>query len=210
MTACFSLLNMNRRPPHREDQLRRALAVEAARIMAEHGVQDFLLAKRKAAERLRVNDQTLLPKNAEVEAALFEHQRLFRGTLHAQELSHLRTTALRLMQLLKEFKPHLVGSVLSGSADAHTEITLHVFVDQTEQLVLRLLDQGIDVRHTESKFRYRVHHFVSIPSFKFVAGHQAVEIVAFPLSGLRQAPLSPIDGNLMRRADINAVQSLLQ
>jgi len=37
---------------HRAEDLRRALAQEAARIMAEHGNRDFLQAKRKAADRL--------------------------------------------------------------------------------------------------------------------------------------------------------------
>ena len=37
-----------KRHPTRTDKLRRALAQEAARIMAEHGIRDFLVAKRKA------------------------------------------------------------------------------------------------------------------------------------------------------------------
>ena len=41
-----------RRQQGRETQIRRMLAVEAARLMAEQGIQDFLLAKRKAAARL--------------------------------------------------------------------------------------------------------------------------------------------------------------
>jgi len=72
----------------RADNLRRALAQEAARIMAEHGVQDFLLAKRKAAERLGVTDvSAVLPKNREIEVALAEYQRLFGGESHAETLS---------------------------------------------------------------------------------------------------------------------------
>ncbi|MBV8307804.1 MAG: hypothetical protein JO274_10025, partial [Gammaproteobacteria bacterium] len=45
---------MKRNP--RGENLRRALAQEAARIMAEHGIRDFLVAKRKAAERFGVAD----------------------------------------------------------------------------------------------------------------------------------------------------------
>jgi hypothetical protein len=32
----------------------------------------------------------------------------------------------------------------------------------------------------------------------------------FPVDGIRQAPMSPIDGKPMRRADKDAVQELLQ
>ena len=42
------------------ENLRRALAQEAARVMAEHGVSDFLFAKRKAAERFGVTDHAVL------------------------------------------------------------------------------------------------------------------------------------------------------
>ena len=51
--------------------------------MAEHGIGDFLAAKRKAAERLGVEDgAAMLPKNSEIEAALAEYQRLFGGESH--------------------------------------------------------------------------------------------------------------------------------
>src|SRR5260221_4973041 len=66
----------------RAEDLRRALAQEAARIMAEHGIEDFLQAKRKAADRLGVNDVAGLPKNIEIEAALRAHQRLFGRDSH--------------------------------------------------------------------------------------------------------------------------------
>ena len=52
----------------RAEDLRRALAQEAARLMAEHGIDDFLQAKRKAADRLGVNDVAVLPKNVEIES----------------------------------------------------------------------------------------------------------------------------------------------
>ena len=54
----------------RAEILRRAVAEEAARLMSEHGIGDFLQAKRKAAERLGVDDVAALPKNTEIEAAL--------------------------------------------------------------------------------------------------------------------------------------------
>ena len=56
-----------RQSPIRSDNLRRALAQEAARIMAEHGIQDFRIAKRKAAERFGVTERRVLPRNTEIE-----------------------------------------------------------------------------------------------------------------------------------------------
>jgi len=87
---------MQRRASARNGNLRRALAQEAARIMAQHGIHDFLTAKRKAAERLGYTDFSALPRNTEIEQALVEYQRLFDAGTHAQSLQAQRRAALRL------------------------------------------------------------------------------------------------------------------
>jgi hypothetical protein len=200
---------MKRRGNLRTEQLRQALAQEAARLMAEQGIEDFLLAKRKAAERLFVSDASVLPKNAEIEAALAEHQRLFHAQLHDTQLRTLRRTAQRLMRTLKPFEPRLVGSVLSGTASANSEINLHVFADQPEHVALHLLEHGIEHQHAEKKLRYESDRLIGYPSFKFVAGKHAIEVVVFPVNGIRQAPLSPVDGKPMQRAPIAELDTLL-
>ena len=81
---------MSRRPNPRADLLRQAVAEEAARIMREQGVDDFLLAKRKAADRLGVTDASILPRNTEIEAARAAHQRLFAADRHEADLASLR------------------------------------------------------------------------------------------------------------------------
>ena len=101
-----------------------ALAQEAARIMSEQGIDDYGLAKRKAAERLGASDIAVLPKNTEIEAALAAHHRLFEGSKHSNALSALRRTALQAMKLLDSFQPRLVGPVLSGTADANGKATI--------------------------------------------------------------------------------------
>jgi hypothetical protein len=37
-----------------------------------------------------------------------------------------------------------------------------------------------------------------------------VEATVFPLNGVRQAPISPIDGKPMRRADVETVRRLIE
>ncbi len=54
--------------------------------MAEHGIRDFLVAKRKALHASGVTDGAVLPKNTEIELALVEHQRLFGGETHTESL----------------------------------------------------------------------------------------------------------------------------
>ena len=61
---------------------RARIASAAARLMAEDGIADFTLAKRKAARQLGLTDNAPLPDNAEVEAALRDYQELYQGDEH--------------------------------------------------------------------------------------------------------------------------------
>jgi hypothetical protein len=200
---------MSRRPNPRADLLRQAVAEEAARIMREQGVDDFLQAKRKAADRLGVTDAAILPRNTEVEAALVAHQRLFGADRHEASLVALRRSALEAMRLMADFQPRLVGPVLAGTASPHSEITLHLFSETPEAVSLRLEERGVPHEVLERRLRYERDRTVTYPALRFVAGRQTVDAVVFPLDGIRQAPSSPVDGKPMRRASVAEVEALL-
>jgi hypothetical protein len=200
---------MNRRASPRNGNLRRALAQEAARIMAQHGIHDFLTAKRKAAAALGVGDSSALPRNTEIEQALVEYQRLFDAGGHEQTLQEQRRAALHAMHWLSQFEPRLVGPVLSGTATAHADIQLHLFADRSENVMLRLMDQGIAHEITERRVRLDSERTKAYPGLRFAVHNQYVEATVFPLDGIRQAPVSPVDGKPMRRADVAELASLL-
>ena len=200
---------MSRRPNPRADLLRQAVADEAARIMNEQGVDDFLLAKRKAAERLGVTDASILPRNTEIEAAMMAHHRLFAHDRHAADLTNLRRAALSAMRLMADFQPRLVGPVLNGSASAHSEINLHLFSETPEAVSLRLDERGVPHEVLERRVRFERDRAVGYPALRFVAGRQTVDAVVFPLDGIRQSPSSPVDGKPMRRASTTEVEDLL-
>ena len=151
----------------------------------------------------------MLPKNTEIEEALAEHHRLFEGPNHRSVLADLRHTALKAMRLLRDFHPRLVGSVLSGTASAHSDINLHLFADRPEMVGLRLMEQGIPHQVAERRLRYEPGRIVAYPAFRFVAGDQPIDAVVFPFDGIRQSPSSPVDGKPMRRADASELEVLL-
>ena len=193
----------------RGDDLRRALAQEAARIMFEHGVDDYGFAKRKAAERLDAGEYAVLPKNSEIEAALLEYQRLFAADTHADTLAEQRRAALHAMELLDGFEPRLVGPVLTGSATPHQEISLHVFADSPEAVSLRLMDQGVPYRVIEHRVRMNAERVLQVPAVAFTSGDFGVDATVFAADDIRQAPLSPTDSKPMRRADRAEVEILV-
>lgn len=203
---------MQRKSPNEDDRGRQLLAQEAARIIVDQGLRDYRIAKIKAAERLGMNSRGALPGNTEIEQAIAEHLLLFGGESHAGFLQGLRSTALSVMQLLEDFTPRLVGPVLAGTADDNSAINLHVFADSSELVALFLGERGFVCRLYERRLKSRRGRNVQpdiIPGYEFQFEGEPVEATVFPVDGIRQAPLSPIDGKPMRRADKKGVRALL-
>lgn len=189
-------------------QIRERIAKEAARVMCEAGVGDFQLAKRKALQRLRIHEQRNLPSNQEIEAAVSEYQRLFRADSQPLRLAALRMTALRAMRFLQRFQPRLVGAVLSGTADEHSDVCLHLFAETAEEVGLFLLDHAIPHEHGERSMRFASDDTQRVPTCRFVADDVPVELVIFAQRTRRRVPLSPVDGKPMQRATLQAVEAL--
>ena len=119
--------------------------------MIEHGIADFGLAKRKAAERFGVRSAGALPSNGEIQASLAERQRIFEPATHDERLSTLRRTAARIMEYLAPFRPRLVGSVLAGTPTVNATIELHVFSDSPEVVAALLEKCGFALKDTQRR-----------------------------------------------------------
>ena len=133
---------MNRRNA-RQNGLRASIAAAAARIMAEDGIDDFALAKRKAARQLGADERSGLPTNEEIEAELLSYRALYQPDEHAERIDALRRVALDAMRALEQFNPYLTGPVLRGSAGRYAEIDLQLFPESAKAVELFLLDRGI-------------------------------------------------------------------
>jgi hypothetical protein len=192
------------------ERARLMVAQEAARIIVNQGIRDFGIAKKKAAERLGLGDRGSLPGNVEIEQAVSEHLQLFAGDSHADLLQTMRQAALSAMELLSAFRPRLVGPVLNGTADANSVINLHVFADSAESVAHALDRHGFNYKSYERRLKSRRDRAETYAGFEFHHGEAAVQATVFPVDGIRQAPISPIDGKPMKRADEKAVRELLR
>lgn len=202
---------MPRRGNARDSRMRERLIQLAARLMAEEGIRDFYLAKRKAADRLGAPDTRNLPQNREIQAALTDYQRLFGGAAQLRHVRYLREAALEAMEFFRSFRPRLVGSVLEGTANAYSDINLHVFADTPEEVTLFLMEQHIPFEEDWRRFRFSgVDDYLFLPVCRFVAGDTRIDLTVFDYLGLRQPPRSRTDGQPMRRANRAAVRRLLE
>jgi predicted nucleotidyltransferase len=150
-----------------DGKLRQAIALEAARLMYERLETEYFTAKRKAAKRLcrgGVKPEDL-PSNAEIRDQVQLFARLHEGDRRTENLREMRLDALRMMRLLRPFRPRLIGSVMTGHVRKGSDIDLHVFSD-SPALVTDLLDQAgcqYDlerkqvVKHGESRLFTHIH-----------------------------------------------------
>lgn len=193
-----------------DDRVRRLIAEEAARVILEEGLADYGAAKRKAAGRLDLAHTRNLPRNAEIESAVADRQRLFATPDDADHLAVLRRTAIHAMKQFAACSPRLVGSVLQGTATKWSDINLHVFADTPESVMFALVEAGIPFRNDEHRFKIAGNgNYETRPTLRFMAGEAEVELVIFPVNGIRQAPPGPVGGRPMQRADIREVETLL-
>ena len=201
---------MGRKSSIVSDRARQLLAQEAARIIVDQGIQDYRIAKTKAALRLGMTERGSLPGNAEIERAVTEHLRIFGRETHVDLLRALREAALTVMEKLSLYTPRLVGPVLHGTAAANSPVNLHVFADSSESVAMTLQAQNIAYRPFERRLKSRRDRVETFAAFRFACNDAAIEATVFPVDGVRQAPISPVDGRPMRRADRNTVLGLLR
>lgn len=195
----------------RGERERQRIAQEAARLVRESGIHDLDHARRKAALWLGIHDEARWPRQAQVEAALREQQRLFDTGLQPEALRLRREAALQAMRFLHAFKPRLTGAVLAGTADANSPVTLHLHCDDADAVQRFLHEQHIPAEARTHGVRIGAHASPQrVPAWEFAADGIAFELAVLPEDALRNPPLSAEDGKPLPRAGLAQVQSLMR
>jgi hypothetical protein len=192
-----------------DGKLRQAIALEAARLMYERVETEYFTAKRKAARRLcrgslKPED---LPSNAEIRDQIQTFARLHEGDRRTRNLREMRVEALRLMRLLRQFRPRLIGSVMTGHVRKGSDIDLHLFCD-APALITDLLEQDgcqFDLerkqvtKHGESRVFTHIHVH---DRFNF-------ELTVYPEDKAHYVFKSSITGKPIERASIAELEEFL-
>jgi hypothetical protein len=129
-----------------DGQQRTVIAQAAARLIAEHGITDWSMAKRKAARALDLATGVPLPGDDEIEAALTDYHALFSGDAHDAFIREQRKEALTWMRNLTDFAPRLTGGVAAGWATADSGIRLELDADNAKSVELALINAGLRYR----------------------------------------------------------------
>lgn len=190
-------------------QMRQRIAQLAARMMAEDGIEDVGVAKRKAARQAGAPETRNLPDNTEVEAALREYLQLYQTVEQSDRLDALREDALELMAWLERFQPHLVGAALAGHAGRYAEVDLHVFADSPKDLELFLINRNIDFTSRESRF-WVAGEPRSVPVYEIDGPQSGARITVFEPDDLRHPVRSSPGGHPMDRANPQRVRDAMK
>ena len=122
---------------------RERIAHTAARLIAEHGLTDWALAKRKAARQLMLPESAPFPSNDEIEAALVSYHALYAPKVHEASLRTQREEALVWMKRFAAWDPLLVGGVAAGWATVHSDIRLELVADDAKSVEIALANDNV-------------------------------------------------------------------
>jgi len=191
-----------------QQHMRQRIAAAAARIMAVDGIDDFALAKRKAARQLGAEATQALPANEEIEEQLRAYQSLYQGEEQRARLAFLRRQALHLMGRLQPFRPYLCGPVLKGTAGRYSEIDLQLFTDDAKGVELFFLNNAIEYDVSEQR-HFAGDQMRSVPVFQVDWNDARANIAVFGANDERSVLKSSPSGRAIERAGATAVEQLM-
>ena len=125
---------------------RKKVAREAATLLYSGTEKEFKQAKLKAAKTFGVK---FLPTNLEVALELDKIAEENEGSMRQERLIKMRTETLKLMKVLKEYSPQLVGSVWRGTIYRESDIDIAVYHDEPNNVMETLRENHFKIARTE-------------------------------------------------------------
>lgn len=200
---------MSKPRSRRDNNLRRHLAYIAARMIAEDGVADYATAKQKAARQAGLADTNLLPDNQEIEEALREYQGLYQKDEQPAHLRRLREVAVKVMREFDDFRPALVGSVLSGTAGQYSDVNLQLFTDDVKALTMFLLNRRYRFEEGSRRVR-RGDRLEEVPQISLEVDDVTVTLTVLDRDDERSAARPRPEDDAPMRARLAEVEALLE
>ena len=189
--------------------MRERIAAAAARIMAEDGIDDFALAKRKAARQLGAPETEALPRNDEIEDELRAYRALYQPEEHVERIAELRRIALDAMRALERFNPYLTGAVLKGTAGPYAEVELQLFPESAKEVEIFLLERNIAFATHEGR-RFSGDRTHAMSEFSLSWQDTPLKLSVFDPRDERLALKTSQAGRVMERAGMAEVGALLR
>jgi predicted nucleotidyltransferase len=185
---------------------------------------EYFRAKLKAARRIARGDFKPgdLPSNREIRDQIQVWAQLQEGQRRTENLRDMRLEALRMMRILKAFRPRLIGSTLTGHVRRGSDIDLHLFSDSIESVAALLDEQGLSYeverkqvrKHGEERTFVHIHIRDRFPfELTIYASDKAHYVFKSSVTGkaIERASIAELEQRLAREyPDIPLDQSVLE
>ncbi len=191
-------------------KIRRQIAFAAAQLMYRRQESEYYRAKMKAASGICRGwvKPVDLPSNAEIRDQVQMLARTHEGPRREVVLLEMRLEALRVMKILRNFRPRLIGSVMTGHIRQGSDIDLHVFSDSisavTAALDLEGLVHDVERKQVRKKGEQRVFTHIHIQD------RYPFELTVYPSGKAHYVFKSSITGKGIDRASIAELEMLLK
>jgi predicted nucleotidyltransferase len=183
---------------------RRQIAREAARLLYSRRVKEYKEAKDIVAASIGSKN---IPSNFEVAIELDRIAEEIEGPDRSERLIKMREIALEITQVLKKYKPRLIGSVWRGVAYKGSDIDIIIFHDDLKEILRSLANYSL-IQVDNSPFLINgiphksIHIWLDVENFK-------VEIVVRPLEEETEERCETF-GDIKRGLSFRALEKIMK
>jgi len=129
-----------------EPDLRKKIVREAATLLYLGIEKEYKQAKKKAAKTFGSRS---LPSNIEIALELDMISEEREGENRNKNLVKMRKESLRIMKILKDYNPLLIGSVWRGNINQKSDIDIIVYNDTHEEILFLLKKKDFQISRTK-------------------------------------------------------------
>ena len=189
-------------------RLRELVAFEAAKLLYNGEYEEYIDAKRAAAEDL---EASILPSNREVALKILEYALEVEGDYYWMRLRELRDEALEVMEDLSEFNPRLVGSVWRGIVKPSSDIDIELDSENLEEVKQRIEESGYKILGIERIDVPEPLRHGSLWRIRILGkrGHE-VEIILKEHQNYLNPPRCDIFGDIKKGLNISELRKVLR
>ena len=129
----------------------------------------IIYLQKKAAKYLDLTEKETLPTNKQIDEAIINYQNIYRDKVDHELLNKIKQETLNVMNVFKNFNPHLSGRLMDGIIPKYPKIQINLFTDNLKEVEYILLNQNITFNFNEviiSKKLSKKKSVRNIPIFK--------------------------------------------
>jgi hypothetical protein len=171
---------------------------------------EYFRAKMKAARRIYRGEPKPgdLPSNREIRDQIQTLARVHEGQRRAENLRQMRVEALRMMRILRAFRPRLIGSTMTGHVRRGSDIDLHLFSGSLEAVAAALDAEG--VQYEVERKRVRKQGVEQTFTHIHVRDNFPFELTIYAANMAHYVFKSSVTGKAIERASIAELEQLLE